>query len=101
LKNKYKHATGQRWLSKKNQLLEVYVFHNGKKAEIKIKEKKRRSKLAQDITTLTKLVTTLKMKEGEAISLVDKRYRLEKRRGVLQVTVSLDTGEKKKRKWKS
>ncbi len=92
LKNKYKKALAQRWLSKKNDNLEVYVFHTGKKAVIKIEERKRKTRIAQDISILTKLIV-LPMVKGVMlmpIYMADRQYRLGKQYGSLLVTAVLD-----------
>ena len=96
LKNKYKKALTQRWLSKKNDNLEVYVFHTGKKAEIKIEEKKRKTRIAQDISILTKLIVSDITKAEMFISMVDRQYRLGKQYGSLLVTVVLDKEKEEK-----
>lgn len=95
LKNKYRKAVGQRWISKKKDNLDVYVFHTGKKAEIKIEEKKRKTKIAQDVSVLTKLVITYLTKgEAAGIALTEKRFRLEKQNGTLLVSACLNRDEK-------
>jgi hypothetical protein len=96
LKNKYKKALAQRWLSRKNDNLEVYVFHTGKKAEIKIEEKKRKTRIAQDISILTKLIVSDITKAEMFISMVDRQYRLGKQYGTLLVTAALDKEKEEK-----
>ena len=96
LKNKYKKALAQRWLSKKNDNLEVYVFHTGKKAEIKIEEKKRKTRIAQDISILTKLIVSDLTKAEMFISMVDRQYRLGKQYGTLLVSTALDKEKEEK-----
>lgn len=96
LKSKYKKEIGQRWISKKKDNLDVYVFfYTGKKAEIKIEEKKRKTRIAQDVSVLTKLVVTYLTKGEAAISLMEKQYRLEKQTGTLLVSACLNKDEKK------
>jgi hypothetical protein len=96
LKNKYKKALAQRWISKKNDNLEVYVFHIGKKAEIKIEEKKRKTRIAQDISILTKLIVSDLTKSEMFISMVDRQYRLGKQYSSLIVAAVLDKEKEEK-----
>jgi hypothetical protein len=96
LKTKYKKALAQRWLSKKNDNLEIYVFHIGKKAEIKIEEKKRKTRIAQDISILTKLIVSDLTKAEMFISMVDRQYRLGKQYGTLLVSTALDKEKEEK-----
>ncbi|MGE5343462.1 MAG: hypothetical protein ACM3SY_18490 [Candidatus Omnitrophota bacterium] len=95
LKNNYKEVPNKRWISRKKDTIAVYVFHMAKNAEIKIEEKERKTSLAQDVSVLKHLIVEYAAREGEAITVAEKRFTLEKKYGKLEVSVILDKDEKK------
>ncbi len=120
LKKKYR-KTGNRWISRENDLLEVFIFYRqankekesspgedskganpggeareGKKPEIKFEEMPRKTQFAKDITQLVKMVLVLGMKgEVTGIEVGRSTYRLTERRALLSVSAAWQKKEKK------
>lgn len=103
LKKKYKRGTEGRWLSKKQDKLGVFVFYKkikakpgGKKGTPEVKpnitfeEKARKTRIANDLSVLTKLVVKITTKgAAPEIEIARATYQLAKRRANLTVTAKL------------
>lgn len=109
LKRKYKRGTGNRWISKEEDRLEVFAFYkkpktkpgekNDEKADkkkedpkpkIEFAEKSRKTRMAQDLSILVKTVVVMAAKGKKAeIEIYRTTYQLTKRRAALTVTASL------------
>ena len=93
---RYKKAHSQRWISKKKDILEVYVFHSGKKGEIRIEEKKRKTRIAQDVSTLSKLIIFSLTKSDVLIAMDSRQYTLVKPNGAVTVSATIDKEKEEK-----
>jgi hypothetical protein len=103
LKKKYRRGTESRWLSKEQDKLEVFVFYKEVKAKtdekksttevkpnITFEEKARKTRIANDLSVLTKLVVTITTKgAAPEIEIARATYQLAKRRANLTVTAKL------------
>jgi len=90
LRLRFKRAGGSRWLSGKNDTLDVFVFFTGKNAEIKISESKRKTRIAQDVSTLTTLIVSLLARSGLTIAMEEKSLVLKHSSGKLDISVTVD-----------
>jgi hypothetical protein len=109
LKKKYRQGTGNRWISKEEDRLEVFAFYkkpktkpgkkNAEKADkkkedpkpkIEFAEKSRKTRIAQDLSILVKTVVAIAAKgKKPEIEIYRTTYQLTKRRAILTVTASL------------
>jgi hypothetical protein len=94
LKKKYKRGTDNRWISKKQDILEVFVFYrkkNGKlEPKVEFEEKSRKAKLAKDLSVLLKIVVAIVAKGVPPdIEMARTTYQLGKKRAILTVSASL------------
>jgi len=96
LKMRFKKAQEQRWISKKGEKLDVYVFHVGTKGEIKIEEKKRKTRIAQDASVLVKLIVLERTKGERNVLMESRQYTLGKQYGTLSVSAVVDKEKEEK-----
>lgn len=98
LRKKYKRGTDNRWISKKQDILEVFVFYKkprlkpDEKLEPKVEfeEKSRKARLAKDLSVLLKIgVATVAKGIPPDIEMERTTYQLGKKRAVLTVSASL------------
>lgn len=94
LRKTYKRGTDNRWISKKQDILEVFVFYRkpDEKLEPKVEfeEKSRKAKLAKDLSVLLKIVVAIVAKGVPPdIEMARTTYQLNKKRAILTVSASL------------
>ena len=102
LKDNFSHKKSSRWISKEKYNLAIYVFYHKEgelKPKISIEENERKTRLAGDISKLSKIMFTVyerdKRKKPEA-TWEKITYQLEKSRALLIITVNLSDEKTKK-----
>jgi hypothetical protein len=82
-----------RWISKKNQRIDIYVYYreNNKIDGIKIIEDKRESRISGDIKSLFQIIPSAggKALNTQKIYVYNKHYFLEKARGKIKISVNM------------
>lgn len=87
-------ANNNRWLSKRDHKLKVYVLYEGETLpEIKFEEKYRETRFAQDLSTLAKLIMKMDILKAKKVStkvkVIETSYNLRKNRALLTVSTRL------------
>jgi hypothetical protein len=82
-----------RWISKRNQEINIYVFHfsNFEIDSVKVTEDKRESKISEDFKNLVKLIPfapSVSAQEAPGILMFVKQYYLEKSKGKIKISVA-------------
>jgi hypothetical protein len=91
-RKKYNEMRENRWISKKGYILEIYVFFmGGKTAKINIKEERRKTRIAADISVLKKIIgKIMDEKKPPEYDMKSFSYTLTKTRAVLSISVDFE-----------